>query len=261
MTRTLRCSVLLPLAAAWVLSAPAAQAADRDKPQTEIEAGYGEEHLTNNTPNWRNIFVEGSHRFKDRHSLFGGLRATERFGLTDHEAYGALYYPFAPSWNLTVEGSVSPTHEVLPRYTLGTQVQALLPRGWGIGLGLRHNEYAQSASNLRTFALERYWGDFRGAYTLFSGKPEGGGSAPAHRFQLSYYYGITSSVGLAYTTGREVENIGPPAGLRTTDVRNWTLAGRHWFARDWAFTYELSTHRQGDFYRREGLRLGLRYRF
>jgi YaiO family outer membrane protein len=240
-------------------SAP--QTAPQNAPQSEIEVGYGEERLSNHSPNWRNIFVEGSHKFKDRHTLYGGLRETRRFGLSDSEAYGGLYYPLAPTWTGVFEGSASPTHEVLPHYTLGAQIQKLLPYGWIAGVGFRHNEYTRSASNVRTFSLERYWGDFRGAYTLFSGKPEGGGSAPAHRFQFSYYYGNVSSVGIAYTTGREVENVGPPTGLLTTDVRSWTLSGRHWFARDWAVTYEALAHRQGDLYRREGLRLGLRYRF
>lgn len=244
-----------------LLAVQSAGAADKNTPQTEIEAGYGLERLSNNSPNWRNIFVEGSHKFKDRNTLYGGLRETQRFSLKDHEVYGGLYYPLASTWTGIIDGNLSPTHEVLARYGLGAQVQKILPYGLVAGVGFRHNEFSQSASNVRTFQLERYWGDFRGAYTLYSGKPEGGGSAPAHRFQIGYYYGNANSLGLAYTTGREVENVGPPQGLLTTDVRSWSISGRHWFARDWAMTYEALAHRQGDLYRREGLRLGLRYRF
>lgn len=248
-------------ATASLLTAQSAGAAEKSTPQTEIEAGYSQEHLSNNSPDWRNIFVEGSHKFKDRNTLYGGLRETQRFGLKDNEVYGGLYYPLAATWTGIMDGNLSPTHEVLARYGLGGQVQKILPYGLVAGVGFRHNEYTLSAANVRTFQLERYWGDFRGAYTLYSGKPEGGGSAPAHRFQFGYYYGDANSLGLAFTTGREVENIGPPKGLLATDVRSWSLAGRHWFARDWAMTYEALTHRQGDLYRREGLRLGLRYRF
>jgi YaiO family outer membrane protein len=255
-----QCCRLIAIAGLILYTAPG-YTADRNTPQSEIEASYSQERLSNNSPDWRNIFVEGSHKFKDRHTLYGGLRDTRRFGLADNEIYGGLYYPLAPTWTGVADASLSPTHEVLPKYTLGAQLQKILPDGWIAGVGLRHNEYTLAASNVGTFALERYWRDFRGAYTLFSGKPEGGGSAPAHRFQFNYYYGEGSSTGIAYTTGREVENVGPPAGLRTTDVRNWTLNGRHWFARDWAVSYELTNHRQGDLYRREGLRLGLRYRF
>ena len=136
-----------------------------------------------------------------------------------------------------------------------------LPGGWGIALGLRRSEYNTSSVNITSLLAERYWDNFRGAYTLYSGRPDGASSAASHRFQLSYYYGDRNSIGLSYTTGREVENTGPPAGVITSDVRDWTLMGRHWFVPGWAFSYELLTHEQGSLYRRHGLRLGLRHRF
>lgn len=241
--------------------AAAAAGIDRNAPQTEIEAGYGHESLSKGLDAWRSLYLEGSHKFKDRHTVYGGLRETRRFGLVDNDIYGGLFYPLAPTWTGAVEASYSPTHHVLARYSLGAQVQKILPGGWIAGVGLRHNEYTLTASDVRTFSLERYWGDFRGAYTLFSGKPEGGGAAPAHRFQVNYYYSDTSNVGLGYTTGREVENVGAPAGLRTTNVTNTMLSGRHALSRNWAVSYDVLTHRQGDLYRREGFRLGLRYRF
>ena len=244
-----------------VLQSAGAAGLDRNIPRTEIEAGYGHESLTQGLDAWRNLYLEGSHKFGERHTVYGGLRETRRFGLLDNDVYGGLYYPLAATWTGIVEGNFSSTHKVLAKYSLGAQLQKSFSGGWIASAGLRHNEYTLTGSDVRTFSLERYFGDFRGAYTLFSGKPEGGGSAAAHRFQFNYYYGDVSNVGLSHTTGREVENVGAPAGLRTTDVRNTTLSGRHWFARDWAATYELLTHRQGDVYRREGLRLGLRYRF
>jgi YaiO family outer membrane protein len=136
-----------------------------------------------------------------------------------------------------------------------------LPGDWIAGVGFHRSKYARLESQTRTFSLERHWGNFGAGYTLFSGKPEASGaSAPAHRFQFSYQYSDLSSVGLAYSTGREFDGT-PANGLYSTDVRNWTLSGRHWFARDWAVTYEALTERYGNLYRREGLRLGLRYRF
>lgn len=238
-------------------AAAAASAADT---YTEIEAGYGRESLNNNTSDWLNPYLELHHRFKKRHAASLGLRETRRFGISDTEVYGGLYYPLGENWNTVFEGNFSPSHNVLPEYSLGGQIQRTLPGGWNLGAGLRQNTYALSESSVATFSVERYWGDYRAAYTLYSGRPDGGSSAPAHRFQLNYHYGERDSAGLSYTTGREVENIGL-AGLRTTEVRNWTLSGRHWFARDWALSYDLSTHKQGSLYRREGFRLGLRYRF
>lgn len=230
-------------------------------PRTEAEIGFTRETLTNNLPDWKSVYFEAVHRIRDRHTLYGGLRETERFGLNDTEVHGGLYYPLSTTWTSLVESSVSPTHRVLPRYSLFGQLQKSLPGGWGVGLGLRHSEYSQIGANLVSLLAERYWANFRGAYTLYSGRPEGASSASSHRFQLSYYYDDRSNIGLSYSIGREVENVGPPRGVISSDVRNLTLSGSHWFRPNWALTYDLFKQEQGTLYRRQGLRLGIRLSF
>jgi YaiO family outer membrane protein len=76
-----------------------------------------------------------------------------------------------------------------------------------------------------------------------------------------YYSTDFSNLTLSYTTGREVENVGPPTGIVTTDVRDVSLYGRHWLSRDWALTYDVHWHEQGDLYTRYGARIGLRRAF
>ena len=230
-------------------------------PRNELEIGHSRETLSNNLPDWTSSYLLASHRFGDRHVLYGGLRETRRFGLDDSEVHAGLYYPLGGTWTAQVEGSLSQTHEVLPRHSVYGQLQKSLPGGWGIGFGIRHNEYTLSGSNVLSLLAERYWGNFRGAYTLYSGKPEGASSGSSHRLQLSYYYADRSSVGLSYTDGREVENVGPPRGVLASDVRNWTLSGQHWLTPAWALTYDLVNHEQGSLYRRQGLRLGIRHSF
>ncbi|MBX3651967.1 MAG: YaiO family outer membrane beta-barrel protein [Burkholderiales bacterium] len=230
-------------------------------PRNDLEIGYSRETLSNNLPDWTSSYLLASHRFGKRHVLYGGLRETRRFGLADSEVHAGLYYPLAASWTVQVEGSVSPTHEVLPRHSVYGQLQKSLPGGWGVGFGVRHNEYTLSGSNVVSVLAERYWGNFRGAYTLYSGRPEGASSGSSHRLQLSYYYADRSSVGVSYTDGREVENVGPPRGVLASDVRNWTLSGQHWLTPAWALTYDLVNHEQGNLYRRQGLRLGIRHSF
>ncbi|MBX3663109.1 MAG: YaiO family outer membrane beta-barrel protein [Burkholderiales bacterium] len=229
--------------------------------RTEVEAGYSRENLSNSLPDWTSTYLLGSHRFGERRVLYGGLRETRRFGLDDSEVHAGLYYPLGASWTAQVEGSLSPTHEVLAKHSIYGQLQKSLPGGWGVGVGLRHNEYTLSASNVVSLLAERYWGNFRGAYTLYSGRPEGGSSGASHRVQLSYYYADRSSVGISFSDGREVENVGPPRGLLSSDVRNWTLSGQHWLTPAWALTYDLVNHEQGSLYRRQGLRLGIRHSF
>ena len=228
---------------------------------TEIEAGFTQEHLSRGHPEWKSWYVEGAHDFARRNTLFGGLGQTERFGLRDDVMWVGLYYPAARDWTLLGEASYSPDHNVLARYSAFGQLHVALPHGWGVAAGLRHSEYTSVYTNTLLSEVERYWGNWRGAYTLYLGKPEDAGSAPAHRLQVNYYYGERSRIGAAFTFGREVENTGPQTGIVTTDVMGLSVFGRHWFAPQWAATWEVLTHEQGNLYRRSGLRLGLRYGF
>jgi YaiO family outer membrane protein len=227
----------------------------------EVEFGATHENLTHGLSDWDSVYVEGAVTFKERHKLYGGLRETRRFGQDDTEAYGGLYYPLDATWTGVIEGSASPSYNVLAKYSIGGQLLKSLPAGWSLGISLRHNEYSLSAANVVSLTGERYWGNFRAAYTLYSGRPEGESSAAAHRFQLAYFYGDRDWISISYTTGREVEYVGPPLGTITSDVRDWTLSGRHWFAPRWALSYDLLTHEQGSLYRRQGGRLGIRHLF
>lgn len=230
-------------------------------PQNALEFGYGRESLTNNYADWTNTYLLGSRKLGERQTVYGGLRETERFGLNDSEVHAGLYFPVGETWGGILEGSYSPTHEVLAQSSVYGFLQKNFRGGWGLGLGLRHNEYTTTASNVTSLLAERYWGSFRGAYTLYSGRPEGASSAASHRLQLSYFYADRSTVGMSYTNGREVENVGPPRGVVATDVQGWSVSGQHWFTPSWALTYDLTQHEQGTLYRRQGLQLGLRRSF
>ena len=240
---------------------PGVEAVGLKVPVNEIEIGGSRENLNNGYADWSSIYLLGSRKLGERNTLYGGLRETSRFDLDDTEAHAGLYFPLGQTWTGVIEGVVSPTHNVLARHSVYGQIHKSLPGGWGLGFGARRSEYTATASSVISVIAERYWSNFRGAYTLYSGKPDGASSAASHRFQLSYYYADLSSVGLSYTNGREVENVGAPRGVITSDVSNWTLSGRHWFTPSSALTYDLVYHEQGSFYRRQGLQLGLRHRF
>ncbi len=229
----------------------------------EIEAGFSDEKLTGGRPDWKSRYVEGAHSFAERNTLYGAIRETERFALRDTELSAGYYHPLTKALTGLVEGSYSGEHNVLPRYSALAQLSWQAGSGWVWSAGARRSEYTRTSADLLLLGAERYWQSFRAAYTLYVGKPQGAGSASAHRVTFNRYYGDgeRSFVGIGVTVGREVENVGPPLGVTSTQVRNVGLLGRHWFARDWAATYELAAQQQGSLYQRHGFRLGLRHSF
>jgi len=188
-------------------------------------------------------------------------RDFRKLGLADTEARSRTQYSLGEFWTSQfVTGSASPG-DPMARQTFHGQFERILPGGWGIGLGLRRNDYRTVASNALSLSAEREWGDFRGAYTLISGLPEGQ-STESHRFQLSYQYAARSSVGLAYTNGREIDYLGWTRGLAATDINNWSLGGLHRLTPAWAITYDMVRGSQGGITTPQpGLRLGLRHDF
>jgi YaiO family outer membrane protein len=228
----------------------------------ETEAGGAYEHLTGGKPDWKSVYLEAAHSFAPRQALYGMLRQTERFDLRDREVSAGYAHPFGSQWTGVIEASHSPEHNVLPEKSLFGQVYWSARGGWVLNGGARFNQYSSTDTRILTAGVERYFSSYRAAYTLYNGKPEDTGSASSHRLAFDHYYdGERSRIGVAVAWGREVENVGPPSGIVSSDVRALALVGRHWLTPDWAVAWEVGTHEQGDLYRRTGGRLGLRYHF
>lgn len=201
----------------------------------------------------------GDHNFPDfgaRQFLSGGSFESRRFSSQDLDYRITLHQPIGARVPGLAEPGATTLLDIVPRYTLHTQVTRTLPGGLDVGFGVRQTEYNYSTANLLSFSAERAFGSFRGAYTLYSNRTEGSGLGSTHRFEVSYLYGERNTVGLSYTTGRDTDPIALPASLQVADVRDWTLSGRHWLTTNWALTYDLQSQEQ-PLYRRQGLRLGV----
>jgi YaiO family outer membrane protein len=194
--------------------------------------------------------------FSPRLFLSGGTYAARRVIAGDFDYRYSLHQPVGHNIAALTEPGLAGFGETVPRYTLHSQIVRLLPGGWGLGLGVRQSDYHFGPAHLLSFSAERTLGSFRGAYTLFSNRAEGATLGSAHRFEVSYLYGDRNTIGLAYTTGRDVENFSLPAAMVSSDVRDWTLSGRHWLSTNWAVTYDVLSQEQ-PLQRRQGLRLGV----
>lgn len=119
--------------------------------------------------------------------------------------------------------------------------------------------YALSGS----FSLQAsgHWGNFHGSYTRYNGIGDTLQVRNGHRFQLNYHYTGRSTFGLAYSEGREFDDFAAAQVFPGADRRNWSLGGQHWLSPSWALTYRFINQEPSGFYRRQGLRLGIRHDF
>ena len=227
----------------------------------EVELGYSHASLDKGYSGWSSIYLDGAHRFGERHSIYGELRQTKRFDLRDREISAGYYQPLNETWTALVEASYSPDHNVLPQSSLFGQLQKAFDGGWDVQAGLRRNTYTATSSNLMVLTGERYWGNYRAAYKLYLGKLQGSGTAPSHNVQISYYYAERDNITLNFAKGRQVESLGQPLGVLAIDVTSTSLSGRHWLNSSWGVSYEAIVEHQGGLYTRKGFRLGLRYAY
>lgn len=185
-----------------------------------------------------------------------------RFGIADTEIRGATRYSLDERWTSRFATGYSTPDQIHDRRTVHGLLERNLPGGWGVGLGLRRNDFSDASSNALSMSAGGQWGDLSGAYTLFSGLPDGL-SSESHRLQLSYRYAERGSVGFSFSTGREMDYAGPMRGLSATEINNWSLGGQHRLTPSWALTYDMMRGNQGSLMPRQGqgLKLGLRHDF
>lgn len=239
---------------------PERKNAGKNNPEAvEVEAGISFEHLSNGFASWSEAYLLASKKFKSRQTVYGIYRRTKRFGQSDNEATAGFYQPISKHWTFFAEGSASPTHRILPKFSTLLQIEHSLKKGWGAQAGWRHTEFNTARTNTGIFTVERYFSNYRAAYTLYATNLAGVGTSAAHRVQLTRYYDEKNSLNLSFTAGREVENLG--ARVLQTDVQSVAIGGRHWVNQHWGLNYIYSFTRQGSIYTRQGFNFGIRYRF
>lgn len=190
---------------------------------------------------------------KESYTLYGGVRDVLRFGSLARESYGGMFYPLADHWGSSLEAGITQDSPFASRrYSLFGQIHTTLSAGYELSLGLKYIYDAPQATPF-WFSSENV-GATANSHAL---GPRFGGAS--YQLQLSYLYGVRNTVGLAYSSGRELEYFGMPYDA-LGDARQFMLTGQHWLSSNWALNYDIYGP-DSNFLRRQGLRLGLRYRF
>jgi hypothetical protein len=235
---------------------------------------------------WRRLSLEGGARPADTGAAYAQTLPGDPLGLNSPESTGGYWRPLSESLSSLVETSVVPgSLGGAERSVLG-QLGAQFGKGWGLQAGIRHSEIGVPlpdamgtrsglgltalppmspgptlGADLGMLTFERSWDRYRGAYTLSSGRADGGTVATSHRLQFSYFYSARSSVGLSYATGRFFDTTIPLSGMTPVESTNVGVIGEHWFSPSWAINYNALLEDRGVEGLKPEIRVGLRLRF
>ncbi|MBE0615450.1 MAG: YaiO family outer membrane beta-barrel protein [Burkholderiales bacterium] len=228
--------------------------------RNEIALAHARETLSNNPNDWQDTQLELIHHFAPRKLLIGRAISSKRFGLSDDTLAVSGYYPMGERTTGYAEVTTSSTHRVLPRDSIHLQLAQSLSRGWGLIGGLRRVTYNTTVVEIADLTLERYFSDYRIAFTVYPSRSRTAGNASSFRLQFSRYYGEENNIQLMAVSGTEADKPSELDRVIATPVRGIALFGRHWLTRDWGLGYGAGYTKQGDS-RRRSADVGLRYRF
>lgn len=256
---TMRNSLLL---VALFVGSPAAQrtAQAQDAPvKVHAELSVEQQRLSNGGPDWNESVFK----------LFGGRAArqraelswtrSDRFNLHDEQLGAAYVHPLGDALTLALEITLSPTRQFLPSHSEGALLQYEFSPSWLIHAGWKSRQYTDTTVQQQTLMLEHYLASFSWALAWRPVQALGSQSSSTE-LRASYYYGDKNSLGFSLSAGQEATPSGG-AAIQMVDVQSLALSGRHQLNAAWALNYVASSTRQGNFYVRNGLLLGVQYLF
>ena len=285
----MKCCVCLAAAVALLLCLTSLQAQTSDSSAqrtTAHDTRFETLRPDSSFPDWRRLGLEGGARPTDAGAAYAYTLPGDPLGLNGPETVGGYWHPLSQRLSSLIETSAVPRSLGGAERSVLGQLGTQFGNGWGLQAGIRHSEVgvplpdAMGAggglgltalppmspgptvgADLGILTFERSWDRYRGAYTLSSGRAEGGTVATSHRLQFSYFYSGRSSVGLSYTIGRFFDSTVPLYGMTPVESSNVGVVGEHWFSPSWAINYNALLEDNGVEGLKPELRVGLRLRF
>lgn len=216
------------------------------------------ENLSGAQPSWNDYSLRLNKNYGSRRILDAAITQARRFDQSDTQ-FSAMYsLPISPKLSGSVEGNLSNTHRVLPRYSVGGTLQYEFAPAWLAHGGLKTTDFNDVRVNQGLLMVEHYFSNFSWALAVRPSRAFGS-TANSTELRGGYYYGERNSVSLSLSGGREATNIG--TGVVLTDVQTVAIFGRHWLNRNWSANYAIGHTSQGDFYNRNGITLGINYAY
>ncbi len=192
-------------------------------------------------------------------TLYGEVSDYQRGDAHDTPVQLGLYQNMTPSGQLHVEGSWTTNPLIKPKHQEYVGWYQSLPSGWTVEPGYQWTSYNSVDVEKASLTVEKYWQAFRFAYGV-ARVTLNGESAFNQRLQADWFYrdGNKLSTGIANGDDQEVLDTGV---VIQTPVSSYFLAGEHRVASQWQVLWQAQHTDQGNVYRQQGARIGIRYQF
>ncbi|MEL7185770.1 MAG: YaiO family outer membrane beta-barrel protein [Pseudomonadota bacterium] len=217
--------------------------------------GAGVDDLDNGQPGWNNQFVELQFQESESRQYHFRVAREARNRQADTLA-GAGLSISGSRWFGGGTLAVASNPDFQARYAVDAHAGRALADGWVASLSARHREYESAAVSGIAANVERYFADYRVAYSLNQSWLDTGSAFASHVLTGNWYYEESSHLGVSFSSGREAEAIGN-GRVFETDVRSIAVSGRHELSTRLSLHWWLGMHDQGDLYRRRFIGLAV----
>lgn len=218
-------------------------------------AGAGFDELDNGQPGWNSQFIELQYKQSDSRQFHLRLARDAR-NRSDDTSAGAGFALTGTRWfgGGSLAAASNPAFQA--ELALDGHVGRALADGWVASISARHREYETATVTGIAANIERYFADYRIAYTINQSQLDGESGFASHVVTGNWYYADASNVGFSFGTGREAEAIGN-GNVVETDVRSIAFNGRHELNPRVSLLWWAGLHEQGDLYRRQFVGLAI----
>ncbi|MES2719698.1 MAG: YaiO family outer membrane beta-barrel protein [Pseudomonadota bacterium] len=222
----------------------------------ELSADY--QDYSNGFSSAQTYALSGSLKQATR-TLYGEVSDYRRGDAHDTPVQLGIYQQITASGQLHAEGTLTASPLLKPEHQAYVGWYQSLPSGWTIEPGYQWTSYNTVDVEKASVIVEKYWQAYRFAYGA-ARVTLNGERAFNHRLQADWFYRDNSKLSAGLSRGDDQEVLDTGVVIQTP-VSNYFLAGEHPLAKQWQLLWQLQHTDQGNIYRQQGARLGIRYQF
>lgn len=229
-----------------------------EQKKSYVEIAHSNDWLNKSYDNWQsnnmNVFLP----LKEKGTVTLEISKLKRYGLEDESAYVNYSYP-TKYGAINFELGTTPNADFLYKNLYGLGWNGVLGKGFGYILAYKQRDYTDTLSDMMSFTLEKYFDDYRIAYTNTQSSLNKHQLEESHRLQFQWIAENNNRFGVSYSSGDEPVNLGFKH-ISSSNVKQIQVEGVHWI-KDIGISASAWHVTQGDFYSRNGVQIGLRLAF